>query len=46
MRKIYTIRITPKERKTLLKAMECLIDQEQDTVCHTKLTEKIIGRRR
>lgn len=39
-----TIKITPKEEKTLLDAIECLIQKENDTISHTKLTLKIMGK--
>ena len=37
------IEITPKEKTTLLKAIDIMIDEEQDTINHTKLIHKLRG---
>ena len=36
------INITQKEARTLLDALDLLIDAQNDTVCHTRLTRKLL----
>ena len=38
------IELTPKEKKTLLEALNLLIDSEEDSVNHTKLWAKLGGK--
>ena len=42
-RKIWSIDLNKKEKNTLLKALNCLIDSEQDTRSYEEITRKLIG---